>query len=59
MDPNERCRCMHERKWHDTCSKCPCPAFFTGGSPAEVKLWKAMFKVAEAAAKRRGQVFDD
>jgi len=54
MDPDERCRCTHERKWHDTCSKCPCPAFLgAGASAAEVRLWKRLYKVAEAAARAR------
>lgn len=54
MDPDERCRCTHERKWHDPCSKCPCPAFLgDGASAAEVRLWKRLFKVAADAAKAR------
>lgn len=42
MNPEERCKCGHERKWHNACSKCPCPFFLAGSHPpAVVREWKA------------------
>ncbi|HLA15268.1 MAG TPA: hypothetical protein VJZ72_00080 [Candidatus Limnocylindrales bacterium] len=41
MDPNEKCRCGHERAWHDACSRCPCPFFLVKGAPsAIVRRWR-------------------
>lgn len=41
MDPEELCHCGHERKWHDSCSKCSCPWFLTPGNAGALKRWKA------------------
>jgi hypothetical protein len=49
MHPDEPCRCGHERKWHDSCSKCLCPFFLDPGRvPADVlRLWKRERKVRQ------------
>ena len=49
MDPDEPCRCSHERKWHNSCSKCLCP-FFVAKGPTNadvVRAWKTERKVRE------------
>lgn len=30
--PDEPCICEHERKWHNACSKCPCPFFLSAAA---------------------------
>lgn len=54
MDPDEKCLCKHERKWHDSCSKCPCPFFITriAGS-ADLAIWRAHLVAVKAKAERR------
>lgn len=55
MDPDEKCRCKHERKWHDSCSKCACPFFLRAPAPAsDLAVWRAhMAAVAAKAATRK------
>lgn len=41
MDPEERCHCGHERKWHDACSQCNCPWFIAPANRGARKRWLA------------------
>ena len=44
MDPKEKCRCGHEREWHNSCSRCFCPWFLPLGERAPravLDQWKA------------------
>lgn len=51
-DPEEKCRCGHERKWHDSCSRCYCQMFFNGSmSSQDGKIWKAAMKLREVKEK--------
>lgn len=41
MDPEEKCQCGHERKWHDACSRCSCAYFLPkGADEGDVLIWK-------------------
>ena len=52
MNPEDPCACGHERKWHDGCSRCPCPWFCPPDAPAAVRrAWRADRKAAGAAAE--------
>jgi hypothetical protein len=56
VNPDDPCLCKHERKWHNSCSKCPCPVFVSkDAKAADVKLWKQFNDVATEAAKVRPQ----
>lgn len=49
MDPEEPCKCGHQRKWHDSCSRCFCPVFLPlTASARDVKVWRALRKLREA-----------
>jgi hypothetical protein len=43
--PEDKCRCGHERAWHDSCSRCWCPFFLDSRIPAPqlvLKEWRAL-----------------
>jgi hypothetical protein len=47
-----KCQCGHERKWHDSCSKCYCAGFYSGPlGTKEGKVWKAAMKLRETKEK--------
>lgn len=46
----DKCRCGHEREWHNSCSRCFCPWFLAAGDTAAravLHAWRAEAKARE------------